>query len=130
MIETDTSYKRNQGDKVIKVLQDKVAIAKNNSTIAKKEVDTYFYVNKSNTDAEISYMESLINEKDRPGITTDELKNINDKIEAASIRLHECASATRQQVENSPYNKPISLAEVGDGRGFCIRWWILYRQIC
>ena len=88
---------------LLEALLDMIAINKTNIAIVKKESDTNAYVAKSCSDAEKAYIHSLLQEKERQGITPEELSNLNNHLEAALIRINDQAQETRQQIINSPY---------------------------
>ena len=101
-------YDREQRGKILDTINSAVAIEKTNAAIAKKEVDTSAYAAKTHVDSEKAYIDSLLKEKDRKGITPEELDILNEKIEAAQIRLQESERESRRQVDESPYQKPIN----------------------
>lgn len=102
-------YDREQRGKILDTISSAVAIEKTNAAIAKKEVDTSAYAAKTHVDSERAYIDSLLKEKDRKGITSEELAILDEKIEAAQIRLQESERESRRQVDESPYQKPINV---------------------
>lgn len=92
-------YDREQRGKILDTINSAVAIEKTNAAIAKKEVDTSAYAAKTHVDSEKAYIDSLLKEKDRKGITPEELDILNEKIEAAQIRLQESERESRRQVD-------------------------------
>ena len=65
-------YDREQRGKILDTINSAVAIEKTNAAIAKKEVDTSAYAAKTHVDSEKAYIDSLLKEKDRKGITPEE----------------------------------------------------------
>ncbi|MCR5811681.1 MAG: hypothetical protein K6G34_09935 [Lachnospiraceae bacterium] len=107
--EYDYDYNREQRGKILDTINSAVAIEKTNAAIAKKEVDTSAYATKTHVDSERAYIDSLLKEKDRKGITPEELAILDEKIEAAQIRLQESERESRRQVDESLYQKPTNV---------------------
>ena len=85
------------------------------TAIAKKEADTSAHATKSHIDSEKAFVESLLREKERKDITPQEREDLNNRIEAAEIRMHEAEKEARQQTEESPYRRSITWGRIAIG---------------
>lgn len=104
-----------------------VMIDKNNAAIAKKEADTCTFTAKAHIDMEQAYIKSLLRDKYREDITPEEQSELNDRIEAAQIRMKAQNRESRRQAEKSPYRKAFDWKKVLlcltlMGGGFALHW--------
>ena len=105
--EYDRDRYENRVDKFTDLLHKFADIEKSNAAIAKKEADLSVYATRNYIDAEHSYIESLLAEKNRKGITPEEIDAINNRTEAALWRMKDSETEARRQTEESPYWKPV-----------------------
>lgn len=102
-------------DKIVDSIHKGFETYKMETAIAKKEADTSAHATKSHIDSEKAFVESLLREKERKDITAQEREDLNNRIEAAEIRMHEAEKEARQQAEDSPYRRSINWGKVALG---------------
>lgn len=102
-------------DKIVDSIHKGIETYKIETAIAKKEADTCAHVTKSHIDSEKAFVESLLREKERKDTTTQEREDLNNRIEAAEIRMHEAEKEARQQTEESPYRRSINWGRIAIG---------------
>lgn len=102
-------------DKIVDSIHKGIETYKMETAIAKKEADTSAHATKAHIDSEKAFVESLLREKERKDITPQEREDLNNRIEAAEIRMHEAEKETRQQTEESPYRRSINWGRIAIG---------------
>lgn len=93
-------------DRAINMAEDVIAIAKTESAIAKKEKDTASLSTKTYMESEKNYVDFLIKDCSREGISPEEIRENKKEIKAAQLRMKEKSEQICTASDNSPYTTP------------------------